>query len=190
FYNALTYFPNRSLLFIVQVLLGSSGAGIYSVTMQLAEPVNSMSGALAIVAYPRLASSSGRPREASQFLQVAAIMSILGSGTLMALALVLLVPIFGVEYQAAIYPLPLLLVAFVILSGREIAALWYVHEHKSYAVPIRAAAAALIVTLAAGIVLVIRFGTVGAACATMAGSATLMTILLIGLQKRGFVPRS
>jgi O-antigen/teichoic acid export membrane protein len=190
FYNALTYFPNRSLLFVVQVLLGSSAAGIYSVTMQLAEPVNSMSGALATVAYPRLASSPGRPSEARRFLQTAATISIVGGGTILALALVLLVPIFGREYQAAIIPLPLLLLAYVILSGREIAALWYVHEHKSYAVPIRAAAAAFLVTLAVGILLVRSFGTVGAACAVMAGSATLMTVLLAGLRKRGFMPSS
>jgi O-antigen/teichoic acid export membrane protein len=189
-FNGLSYFTNRSLLFLIQGVLGSGAAGVFSVTAQLAEPVNYMSAALSTVAYPRLAPSSTRPAEARRFIQIAALVSVLGSSAIMILAVVLLVPIFGREYQMAIFPLPLLLLGYVIMSGRDIATFWYVHEQKSYAFPIRGAVAAFVVALGVAVPLVMWFGTVGAACGAGAAGVTLMTVLLAGLRQRGLALRS
>src|SRR5262249_37342297 len=112
-----------------------------------------------------------------------------GAGILV-LAALLLVPVFGAAYGPAILPLPLLLLGYVVLSGREIAVLWYVHEQKSYAVPVRASAVAFAVSLAAPLPLAWRFGLVGAGGGAVAGGLVLMAILLAGLRRRGLAPRS
>ena len=184
-YSTLTYFTNRSLLFLIQGMLGLSAAGVFSVAVTLAEPVSNMSVALSSAAYPRLVSADSRPREARRFIQLAFVTAVLGSSGILLLALILLVPVFGGAYRAAILPLPLLLLAYVVLSGREIAGLWYVHEQKSYAVPIRAAVVAFMVTLGLAALLVGRFGTVGVASGAVVGGVVLMGILLGGLRGRG-----
>lgn len=184
-YSLLTYFTNRSLLFLVQGMLGLGAAGVFSVATTLAEPVSNMSVALSSAAFPRLAPEASRAREARTFLQLAAVTSVLAGAGVMALAALLLVPVFGGAYRTALAPLPLLLLAYVILSGREIAALWYVHERRTYAAPIRASVAAFAVTLASAVPLTVRFGTVGAAAGAVLGGAVLMTLLLGGLRGRG-----
>ena len=184
-YSTLTYFTNRSLLFLIQGMLGLSAAGVFSVAVTLAEPVSNMSVALSSAAYPRLVSADSRPREARRFIQLAFVTALLGSSGILLLALILLVPVFGGAYRAAILPLPLLLLAYVVLSGREIAGLWYVHEQKSYAVPIRAAVVAFMVTLGLAGLLVGRSGTVGVASGAVVGGLVMMGILLGGLRGRG-----
>jgi O-antigen/teichoic acid export membrane protein len=189
-YSTLTYFTNRMLLFLVQGTLGLGAAGVFSVAVTLAEPVSNMSAALSAAAYPRLVSAAARPREARRFFQLAFLMSIVVSAGTLGLALAFMVPVFGGAYRLAVLPLPLLLLAYVVMSGREIAALWYVHEQKSYWVPIRASMMAFVVTLGLALPLTLRFGTVGTATGAVAGGAVLMTILLVGLRRRGFVLKS
>lgn len=189
-FNLLTYFTNRSLLFLVQGLLGLGTAGVFSVATTLSEPVSNMSVALASAAFPRLAAAETRPEVARTFFQLAAVTSLLASTGLMALAALLLVPVFGHTYRMAIYPLPLLLLAYVVLSGREIATFWYVHEQRTYATPIRASAAAFAATLVAAVPLTMRFGTIGAAASAVLGGTVLMTVLLGGLRQRGLALRS
>jgi O-antigen/teichoic acid export membrane protein len=189
-YGALTYFTNRSVLLLVQGVLGLASAGIFSVAVTLAEPVSNMSVALSSAAYPRLVSPAARPREARRFVQVALLVAAFSAAGIFGLAVLLLVPIFGGAYRQAIGPLPALLLAYVVLSGREIAVLWYVHEQKSYAQPIRASLVAFGVTIAVALALVPRLGTVGAACGAVAGALVLMAILLDGLRRRGLPPLS
>lgn len=189
-YNTLSYFTNRSLLFLVQGVAGLGAAGVFSVAVTLAEPVSNMSVAISSAAYPRLVAPAGRARETRRFIQVALVMSVLGGSGILVLALLLLIPVFGGAYRQAMSPLPLLLLGYVILSGREVAVLWYVHEQKSYAMPIRASAVAFASTLGVALPLSLRFGTVGAAGGAVVGAVVLMALLLGGLSRRGLAPVS
>jgi O-antigen/teichoic acid export membrane protein len=188
-YNLLSYFTNRSLLFLVQGLMGLGAAGVFSVAVTLAEPVSSMSVALSSAAYPRLVAAAGRPAEARRFLQLALVASLLGGTAILLLALLLLVPLFGSAYRGALVPLPFLLLAYVVLSGREIATLWYVHELKSYGIPIRASLVSFVATLGLALPLTARFGATGAAAGAVLGGLVMMTILLTRLRRRGLAWR-
>lgn len=184
--GALSYAGNRALLFLIQMQLGIRLVGVYSVSLTIAEPISTVSTGLSAASYPRLIPMSTRARVASTFIQVAILFSLVLAVFLVAATRFWLTPVFGSAYSTAAGPLIVLLLAYVVLSGRDIAIYYCLHQTRSYAVPISASLGGFIATVLSAWPLVGWFGIEGAALSVLAGASVTMLGMVLGMRRLGF----
>ena len=177
--NILQYFNYRLDFFIVNIFLGASSVGMYSVSTRLAELVWYFPSSVGFVIFPKAASSSGA--EMNRFTP-RAFRWTLGIAVIGALMMALLGPlliriIYTDAFMDAYLPMLALLPGVVLLGSarvltNDIAGRGY-PQYNSIS-----SAVALILTVALDFLLIPRFGIMGAALASTASYAMTALIAL------------
>ena len=187
--NVITFINYRADIFLVNIFLDPATVGIYALAVQIAEKLWMPSQAASTVLFPKLSSMGDRPVERLKltnkvFLLVAAITTILGSLTA-AMLHIFITPIFGKEYLSVFPTLYWLLPGIIFWAGARIQSNciaaagkpeW--NMHLSLAV--------LIINLIGNILLIPRYGVVGAALATSIAYIfdAMIKLFLVGLTGR------
>jgi O-antigen/teichoic acid export membrane protein len=179
-----TFFGYRADVFLLGWLLASaSDIGVYAVAVSLAELVFNVPDAVSTVLFPRIATASRA--EADQLAPAMARMTILATAAA-ALALIpaawialsLLLPAFLGGMPALIVILP----GIVALSVAKVLTS-YLSGIERLAPVTAAAVASLVLNVAANLMLIPRFGIVGAAAASLV-SYTAYAVLMVGFATR------
>ncbi len=183
--NGLALLNLRATLFLVERSQGLAAAGVYAVAVQVAELLWVLSGALSVAAYHRLA---GADATAAARLALRALRAGLGLALAAAPVLALLgwwaLPaVLGPAYGDARLPLLILLPGVVLYAAASSLSAFHTNFHGRPQWAARVAGLSLSVTLLLAVVLVPRWGGLGAALATSLGYS-----LAMGLALRGFVP--
>ena len=190
--NLLQFFNYRLDTFIVSFYLGASGVGIYSVAVALAELLWHLPNAASFVIFPKASSTSGQelnsftPRVFRLVLGVTA----LGAVAIALAGRPLIVLIFSDAFAASYPPLLALLPGVVLLGGgkvltSEIAGRGY-PEYNSIN-----AGLGLALTVILDLVLIPRYGVMGAAVASsVAYSAIFLLAVYFYLRISRRVPPS
>jgi O-antigen/teichoic acid export membrane protein len=173
--NVLQFFNYRLDLFIVNFFLGPAGVGIYTVTVRLAELLWYLPNAVGFVIFPKAAAS--KPEEMNLFTPrvfgVTLGLTALGALGLAIVGRPVINYVFSSAFIDAYPPLLMLLPGVVFLGGskvltNEIAGRGYPHYNSLNA------ALALVVTVVLDLVLIPRYGVLGAALASSTAYAMIL----------------
>lgn len=165
--NVLQFFNYRLDMFIVNFFLGPAGVGIYSVSVRLAELLWYLPNAVGFVIFPKAAAS--KPEEMNVFtprvFRITLGLTVLGALILAFLGRPIINFVFSSAFLAAYMPFLVLLPGVVLLGGskvltNEIAGRGHPHYNSLNA------ALALVVTVVLDLVLIPRYGVLGAALAS------------------------
>jgi O-antigen/teichoic acid export membrane protein len=151
---------------------GVKSVGIYAIASSAAEMVRVVSYGVYQVLFFRQASGRASAREVN-IARIATVLSTaLICGVLAWLAPFLIVHLVGHRYDAAVTPLRILLLAEVLLASflTDTSTLL---TRAAYGLAFWAAAAGLVAALVADIILISRYGAIGAAWASVASYAVL-----------------
>lgn len=167
--NIITTINYRADLFLVNLLLTPQAAGVYAISVQLAERLSILSQSVSTVLLPRLSALNAVGGGASRLTQVAARWVILASAVL-ALVVAILVPlgvplVFGWQYSGAIVPLLILLPGVVLGSGARVLASDIAARGKPH-INMYIALVVVAVNIVGNLLLVPRLGIAGASVAT------------------------
>ena len=172
--NVLQFFNYRLDMFIVNFFLGPAGVGIYTVTVRLAELLWYLPNAVGFVIFPKAAASE--PEEMNVFtprvFRITLGLTALGALGLGVIGRPVINFVFSSAFIGAYMPLLVLLPGVVLLGGskvltNEIAGRGYPHYNSLNA------ALALVVTVVLDLVLIPRYGVLGAALASSAAYTTI-----------------
>ncbi len=165
--NMLQFFNYRLDMFILNGFLGPANVGIYAVSVKLAELLWYLPNAVGFVIFPKAAAS--RPEEMNRFTPRVFLIT-LGLTALGGLCLTLVGRpaidlVFSSAFAAAYVPMLLLLPGVVLLGGakvltNEIAGRGYPHYNSINS------GLALVITVVLDLLLIPRYGVVGAALAS------------------------
>ncbi|HEX7050668.1 MAG TPA: polysaccharide biosynthesis C-terminal domain-containing protein [Longimicrobiales bacterium] len=184
--NLLTFFNYRLDLFVVNGFLGAGGVGIYSVAVTSAELLWHLPNAVGFVIFPKAAGTSARRMNAITPRVFGATLAITGLGALV-LGVIgedVIRWVYSDAFAGAYVPLLILLPGVVLLGGgkvltNEIAGRGYPHYNSINA------ALALGLTIALDVLLIPRYGVIGAAVAsTIAYAAVACTAVAFYLVVR------
>jgi O-antigen/teichoic acid export membrane protein len=189
--NVLTYLNYRADIFLVNLLLSPADTGIYLVAVQIVERVWILSVSASSVILPRLSRSYARQREEVALTAVVArwvfAASLLGAAAIALVARYIIYLLFGSAFLAAERALLWLLPGVVLASLSHIVG----SDIDARGRPELNLMTALVVTtvnVAANLVLIPRFGIVGAAIASTI-AYTLGAVLRVVIYARlGRVP--
>jgi O-antigen/teichoic acid export membrane protein len=172
--NVLQFFNYRLDMFILNYFLGPASVGIYAVSVRLAELLWYLPNAVGFVIFPRAAAS--KPEEMNVFTP-RVFRATLGLTALGALGLAfvgrpVINLVFSSAFVGAFIPMLVLLPGVVLLGGakvltNELAGRGYPHYNSLNA------GLALILTVVLDLVLIPRYGVVGAALASSAAYTTI-----------------
>ena len=173
--NVLQFFNYRLDIFIVNLFLGPAGVGIYTVTVRLAELLWYLPNAVGFVIFPKAAAS--KPEEMNVFtprvFRLTLGLTALGALGLAMVGRPVINFVFSSAFIDAYMPLLVLLPGVVLLGGskvltNEIAGRGYPHYNSLNA------ALALVVTVVLDLVLIPRYGVLGAALASSTAYAMIL----------------
>jgi O-antigen/teichoic acid export membrane protein len=173
--NVLQFFNYRLDMFIVNFFLGPAGVGIYTVTVRLAELLWYLPNAVGFVIFPKAAASE--PEEMNAFtprvFRITLGLTALGALGLGVIGRPVINFVFSSAFIGAYMPLLVLLPGVVLLGGskvltNEIAGRGYPHYNSLNA------ALALVVTVVLDLVLIPRYGVLGAALASSTAYALIL----------------
>jgi O-antigen/teichoic acid export membrane protein len=176
----LQFFNYRLDAFLVNFFLGPAGVGIYSVSVALAEMLWYLPNAVSFVIFPRAART--RPEAMNAFtprvFRTTLALTALGGLALAALGRTLIVLIYGEAFAPAYGPLLALLPGVVLLGGakvltNEIAG----RGHPQY--NSMASALGLGLTIFLDLLLIPRFGVLGAAIASSLAYAAIFVAAIV-----------
>lgn len=165
--NVLQFFNYRLDMFLINFFLGSAGVGIYSVSVALAELLWQLPNAVSFVIFPK--SSATKPAQMNLFtpriFRLTLALTALGGLGLALLGRSMILLIFGERFSAAYPPMLALLPGVILLGGgkvltNEIAGRGYPHYNSI------GSGLGLIFTLALDLLLIPRYGVMGAAVAS------------------------
>jgi O-antigen/teichoic acid export membrane protein len=173
--NVLQFFNYRLDMFIVNFFLGPAGVGIYTVTVRLAELLWYLPNAVGFVIFPKAAASE--PEEMNVFtprvFRITLGLTALGALGIGVIGRPVINFVFSSAFIGAYMPLLVLLPGVVLLGGskvltNEIAGRGYPHYNSLNA------ALALVVTVVLDLVLIPRYGVLGAALASSTAYAMVL----------------
>lgn len=165
--NMLQFFNYRLDMFLVNYFIGPAGVGIYSVSVTLAELLWYLPNAVGFVIFPKAAAS--RPEEMNVFtprvFRITLGLTALGALGLLFLGRLFIQLVYSLTFIGAYVPMLVLLPGVVFLGGakvltNEIAGRGYPHYNSLNS------GLALVLTIALDLVLIPRYGVVGAALAS------------------------
>ncbi len=165
--NILQFFNYRLDVFLVNFFVGNAGVGIYSVSVALAELLWQFPNAVSFVIFAK--SSATKPTQMNVFtprvFRLTLVLTALGGLGLALLGHFMILLIFGERFSAAYQPMLVLLPGVILLGGgkvltNEIAGRGYPHYNSI------GSGLGLIVTLALDLLLIPRYGVLGAAIAS------------------------
>ena len=169
--NITTFLNYRLDLFLVNLLAGPHVAGLYSVAVKLAEQVWIISQAVSTVVFPRLSAmaqdEAGRRTLTPIIARATLWVTLLASGVLAAVGRPLIELLFGSEFRGAALMFLLLLPGIALFScsrvlANDLAARGLVGVNFVMAI------GALVLNTAGNVLLIPRYGALGASCVTSA----------------------
>lgn len=167
--NFLQFLNYRLDLFFVYLMVGPAAAGIYNVAVRMAEQLWMVSQAASTVIFPRLSAmhtdQKGRREFTATMARGIMWVTLFGAGVLAALANPLINLLFGPEFKSAKSALTLLLPGVVLLACARVLAN-DIAARGLVSINLGLAALVLVINIAANILLIPKFGVVGAAAAT------------------------
>lgn len=177
--NVLQFFNYRLDMFIVNYFLGPAGVGIYSVSVRLAELLWYLPNAVGFVIFPKAAATKPEVMNAftPRVFRITLGLTALGALGLVLLGQPLIQIVFSSAFIGAYIPMLVLLPGVVLLGGakvltNEIAGRGYPHWNSINA------GLALVLTVVLDLVLIPRYGVLGAAIASsIAYSAIFFTAI-------------
>lgn len=165
--NLLQFFNYRLDLLIVNFFVGAAAVGIYSVSTRMAETLWFLPSAVGFVIMPKAASTSAK--KMNQFTPVVfaltMLVTLVGALFLVILGRPFIRIIFGDEFMSAYVPLLILLPGVVLLGGGKV----LTNEITGRGYPQYNAIGsglALVITIILDVILIPRWGIVGAAAAS------------------------
>jgi O-antigen/teichoic acid export membrane protein len=178
--NLLQFFNYRLDAFIVNYFIGPAGAGIYGVAVAMAEMLWYLPNSVGFVIFPKAAATS--PEEMNRFtprvFRVTLGLTALGAAALALLGRLLIDLIYSSAFASAYVPLVALLPGVVLLGGakvltNEIAGRGYLQYNSINS------GIALVLTIILDLVLIPRYGVLGAAVASsIAYTAIFFTAII------------
>jgi O-antigen/teichoic acid export membrane protein len=178
--NVLQFFNYRLDVFIVNYFLGPAGVGVYGVSVGLAELLWYLPNAVGFVIFPKAAAS--KPEEMNAFtprvFRLTLLLTAFGGAGLALFAKPLIKLIYSSAFAGAYVPMLALLPGAVLLGAgkvltNEIAGRGYPHYNSINA------GVALVLTVALDLLLIPRYGILGAAVASsVAYSAIFVTAVV------------
>ncbi len=172
--NVLQFFNYRLDMFILNYFLGPASVGIYAVSVRLAELLWYLPDAVSFVIFPKAAAS--KPEDMNVFtprvFRITSGLTALGALGLAFVGRPVINLVFSSAFVGAFIPMLVLLPGVVLLGGakvltNEIAGRGYPHYNSLNA------GLALILTVVLDLVLIPRYGVVGAALASSAAYTTI-----------------
>lgn len=165
--NILQFFNYRLDVFLVNFFLGSTGVGIYSVSVALAELLWQFPNAVSFVIFPKSSATKTAWMNAftPRVFYLTLALTALGGFGLALLGHFMILLIFGERFSAAYQPMLALLPGVILLGGgkvltNEIAGRGYPHYNSI------SSGLGLVLTLALDLLLIPRYGVLGAAIAS------------------------
>ena len=176
----LSFLGSRLDVFIINLFVGATEVGYYAVAVSLAEMLLRVPMAFAFVLFPKTAGSD--PETAKQFTSKVArltgfITVVIAVGLFFA-SRFLITMLYGKEFLPALYPLWILLPGMVGVSYSQVIFSDLGGRGKPYYGTI-AASFALLVTIGIDLLLIPRWGILGAAIASSLSSLTNATVAII-----------
>lgn len=178
--NVLSFLGSRLDVFIINLFVGVTEVGYYAVAVSLAEMLLHVPMAFAFVLFPKTAASD--PETAKRFTPKVARLT--GFATLaIAVGLFLaskflITVLYGEEFAPALYPLWILLPGMVCVGYSQVIFSDLGGRGKPYYGTL-AASFALLVTIGIDLLLIPRWGILGAAIASSLSSLTNATVAII-----------
>lgn len=179
--NMLQFFNYRLDTFIVNYYLGPAGVGVYSVAVRLAELLWQLPNAVGFVIFPRAAASSAAEmnRFTPRVFRLTLGLTAIGAAGLALIGQPLIVLVFSASFGAAYLPMLALLPGVVLLGSakvltNEIAGRGYPHYNSINS------GLALILTVVFDVLLIPRYGILGAALASSI-AYTLIFLVTLGV---------
>lgn len=184
--NIISFLNYRLDLFLVNLLIGPSAAGIYTVAVRLTEQLWMISQAVSTVIFPRMSAMAGNEAERRAFTPAVARIvfwiTLLASALLAAIARPLISLLFGDGFEGAATVLIVLLPGIVLLAMARVLANDFA-ARGWVGINLAMAGGILVINTAANLILIPPFGIVGAALATTLAYSTI-TVLRLFLQTR------
>jgi len=178
--NILQFFNYRLDMFIINYFLGSSGAGLYSVSVAIAELLWYLPNAVGFVILPKAAASEARDmnRFTPRVFGITLALTALGGVGIAVLGQPFIRLIYSSDFLPAYTPLLALLPGVVLLGSakvltNEIAGRGYPHYNSINS------ALALVVTIGLDMLLIPRYGVLGAAIASSAAYTLIFVTAVI-----------
>lgn len=172
---------SRVDLLMVGKLDSNHSAGIYASALAVSDMLMLFSAAMAVASYARV----GRPDPAEAARLTATgvrhtLMVVLPGGIIAALLAPFAIEIlFGPRYSGAAGPLRILCVGSVVSAAGPLLANYFTVQLGRPGIAVRLAGLSAGVTIILGLALIPRFGEMGAACATTAGSAAGAVVAIV-----------
>jgi O-antigen/teichoic acid export membrane protein len=184
--NILAFVNYKSDIFLVNIFLGPASAGLYVVSVNIAERLWILSQATSLIILPRLSQLSSNPKARAELTQLLS-RWVLASTALIALIIAVISPsvvpfIFGIRFQGAVTPLLCLLPGIVIGSVSRVLA----NDIAARGRPELNMVTSFVVVIAnivGNILLIPAFGLAGAAIATTT-AYSLNLVLKLWLHSR------
>ncbi len=168
FANLVQSFNYKLDIYIVNYFHGLAATGIYCVAVSIAQILNVIPGAVASVAFPRTG-SQGNSEEHLKSLTVGCrtitLLTVICSLALIAAFPYVLVPLLGDKFQPSYYPFLGLLVGITVFAPTRILTAFLAGRGKPE-LNLIGSVAGVIVTILMDLILIPKFGGVGAAIAT------------------------
>lgn len=179
--NLLTYLNYRADLFLVNAIVGPSSAGLYAISIRLAEQVWLIAQAFATIALPRFSAltsvDNARNKLAPQMARIALWLTISAAVILALFAEPLIVLLFGDEFVASSSTFRILLTGVVALSASQILAS-DLASRGLVGLNLAIMAFVLLVNIAFNLRMIPEYGIDGAAMATSVAFATGLAVRL------------
>lgn len=166
--NVVSLANYRVTLFLLERFQGLSAAGVYSVSVQLAELLWLLSSAVTVSAYRRIGTPDAAQAAATTLRAVRmGLGAALAAAPLLGLVAWWVLPVLlGEAYRASLLPLAVLLPGVAAYAAASALSAYYTHQRGRPQWAAGIAGLSLLLTLALGVWAVPRWGAVGAALAT------------------------
>lgn len=188
--NGVSLLNYRATLFMVERFQGIAAAGIYSVAAQVAELLWMLSGALTVAAYHRIGAAPTRESAllAAHAARQGVVLTALAAPLLGLLAWAALPWVLGAAYRDSWLPLLCLLPGVAAYAAASGLSAFFTHHGGRPQWAAGIAALSLLVNVAVGVVLVPRWGAVGAALASSLGYVLAIGVGLWLFQRHTGLP--
>lgn len=167
--NIITFLNYKADLFLVNILVGPVGAGVYAIAMQFSEKLWLFSGAVSTVLLPKLSELSSSEAEKSALTPVICrwvlMITALGCLVLVCVADLLVRLLFGQEFMTAVPALLALMPGIVLWAGGRVVANDIASRGKPE-INLYISVVVFLVNVSGNLILIPIFGLVGAAIAT------------------------
>ena len=177
----------RTAVFVLDALEGSGAVGTYGVAMKLTEPLAILPAALLAAVFPAIVGRRAEGDPAAERLRALTTLVLAGCGVLVAAVGVTAGPwlidlLYGTQYAGATAPFQILAVA-VLFTFVNYALTHFVIAHDLHRRYLAYTATVFLLNLVLCLVLVPRFGPVGAAWAVVLSEAVLLVLCWCALPR-------